>query len=515
MKRMMKVVSILLVACLLVVASAAGCAEEEKEEVNAGFTASPRSGTAPLEVQFTDQSTGEITDWEWDFDNDGTADSTEQSPSYTYATAGEYTVSLKVTGPEGSDTATKDDYIEVKRKELKIGVIGPMQFQMGEHHWLGATLAADEINAAGGVQVGDDPYDIVLVQVDSNELVSVTDAASAAEEAITVDNVDFLIGTIRSEAAVAVQEVAMDYQTIFLVCGSSETKMADKVAEDYDRYKYWFRVTPVNNTNLAQLNFLLVGMVAQEIVAELVMPPKLAIMAEKASWTEAIVAAANAYLPPQGIEIVGVWQPSDKATDVTAELTAIKDSGANMIMTALSGPVGIPYARAWEELQVPAASVGINVMAQADDFFENTGGLGNYETTLNIYARDVAITDETLPFIEAFIEEQGEAPTYNAGTYDAVYLLKDTIEAVGSLDADELVVELENTDYVGTAGRLVFDDKHDVTWGPGFITALGVQWQDGELKGVWPPADGSWNDVVYDGVVNYELPSWVVDFWSQ
>ena len=32
--------------------------------------------------------------------------------------------------------------------EIKIGVIGPMQFQMGEHHWLGATLAADEINAA-------------------------------------------------------------------------------------------------------------------------------------------------------------------------------------------------------------------------------------------------------------------------------------------------------------------------------------------------------------------------------
>lgn len=404
---------------------------------------------------------------------------------------------------------------EEEAKEIKIGVIGPMQFQMGEHHWLGATLAADEINAAGGVQMGDETYQIKLVQVDSNELVSVEEASLAAEEAITVDNVDFLMGTIRSEAAAAVQEVAMDYETIFLVCGSSETKMADKVEEDYNRYKYWFRVTPVNNTNLGQLNFLLVGMVAQEIVAELGMPPKLAIMAEKASWTEAIVAAANAYLPPNGIEIVGVWQPSDKATDVTAELTDIKNSGANMIMTALSGPVGIPYARAWEELQVPAASVGINVMAQADDFFDNTGGFGNYETTLNVYARDVAITDETLPFIEAFVAEKGEMPTYNAGTYDAVYLLKEAIEAVDSLDADELVAELEETDRIGTAGRLVFDEKHDVTWGPGYVTALGVQWQDGELQGIWPPADGSWYGVTYEGIVDYELPSWVVDFWSQ
>ena len=404
---------------------------------------------------------------------------------------------------------------EEEANELKVGVIGPMQFQMGEHHWMGATLAADEINAAGGIQVGEDSYQIKLVQVDSNELVSVPDAASAAEEAISVDNVDVLMGTIRSEAALAVQEVAMDYETIFMVCGSSETAMSEKVAEDYDRYKYWFRITPVNNTALGQLNFLLVGAVAQKIGAELLMPPKLAVLAEKASWTEAIVAAAQAYLPPQGIEVVGVWQPSDKATDVTAELTSIEAAGANMIMTALSGPVGIPYARAWEELQIPAASVGINVMAQADDFFVNTGGFGNYEMTLNSLARDVALTEKTLPFIEAFIAETGEMPTYNAGTYDALYVLKEAIERADSVDMDDIVVELENTDYNSVAGRIVFDDNHDVTWAPGYVTALGVQWQDGELKGVWPPADGSWNGVAYEGIVDYQMPPWVVEFWTQ
>jgi branched-chain amino acid transport system substrate-binding protein len=88
--------------------------------------------------------------------------------------------------------------------EIKIGVIGPMQFEMGKQHWEGATLAADEINAAGGVKVGDVSYQIKLVQVDSNELVSPADAASAAERAITDDKVGFLVGTIRSEAALAV-----------------------------------------------------------------------------------------------------------------------------------------------------------------------------------------------------------------------------------------------------------------------------------------------------------------------
>jgi len=404
---------------------------------------------------------------------------------------------------------------EKEAKEIKVGVIGPMQFQMGKHHWMGATLAADEINASGGVKVGDENYKIKLVQVDSNELVSPLDAATAAERAITVDKVDFLMGTIRSEAALAVQEVTMDNQKIFMVCGSSETKLSKNVTDNYDRYKYWFRITPVNNNYLGQLNFLLVGMVAKKIGAQLKMAPKLAVLAEKASWTEAIVAAAQAYLPPQGIKVVGVWQPGANDADVTAQLQAIKDSGANMIMTALSGTVGTAYGKAWEELKIPAASVGINVMAQADNFIGSTGGFGNYETTLNTYARGVEFTEKTAPFIDAFIAEMGETPTYNAGTYDALYILKGAIERAGSLDQDEIVVELEKTDYDGTAGHFAFDASHDVKWGPGNVTAVGVQWQNGELKGVWPPADGSWLGVKYEGIVDYQLPPWVVQYWTK
>ena len=57
---------------------------------------------------------------------------------------------------------------------IKIGVIGPMQFVQGIGHWNGATMAADEINAAGGVQVGDKKMNIELVQADSNEFINIT-----------------------------------------------------------------------------------------------------------------------------------------------------------------------------------------------------------------------------------------------------------------------------------------------------------------------------------------------------
>jgi PKD repeat protein len=75
------------------------------------FTGTPITGDAPLTVNFTDASTGSVDSWAWDFGDGGT--STAQNPSYTYTAAGTYTVALTVTGPGGSDTNTKADYINV------------------------------------------------------------------------------------------------------------------------------------------------------------------------------------------------------------------------------------------------------------------------------------------------------------------------------------------------------------------------------------------------------------------
>ncbi len=85
-----------------------------QEEVPlAEFSATPTTGNEPLDVQFTDQSTGSITSWLWDFGNEAT--STVQNPLHTYTSAGVYTVSLTVTDSltTNSDTETKTDYISV------------------------------------------------------------------------------------------------------------------------------------------------------------------------------------------------------------------------------------------------------------------------------------------------------------------------------------------------------------------------------------------------------------------
>ncbi|HNQ32678.1 MAG TPA: PKD domain-containing protein, partial [Methanoculleus sp.] len=83
----------------------------------ADFTANVTSGELPLAVAFTDASTGAPTTWAWDFENDGTADSTEQSPVHVYPAAGTYTVNLTVGNSYGESsklaeiTVTKPDPI--------------------------------------------------------------------------------------------------------------------------------------------------------------------------------------------------------------------------------------------------------------------------------------------------------------------------------------------------------------------------------------------------------------------
>jgi PKD repeat protein len=80
----------------------------------AGFSSDVTTGSSPLVVQFTDSSTGAgLTMWAWDFNNDGVIDSTEKNPRFTYAVAGIYPVNLTVSGPSGTSSVVKTQYIRV------------------------------------------------------------------------------------------------------------------------------------------------------------------------------------------------------------------------------------------------------------------------------------------------------------------------------------------------------------------------------------------------------------------
>jgi len=409
--------------------------------------------------------------------------------------------------------------------EIRIGVIGPMKFVQGISHWNGAVMAADEINAKGGVKVGNKMMKIKLIQADTNEFLSITDATNAMERLITKDKVHFVVGGFRTEAVLAMQDIAMDKRVIFIGCGAAHPELCERVAKYYDQYKYFFRGTPFNSTYLVRAAFIHVATVAEVLKKELgIEKIKVAFVAEKAQWADPMVPAVQATLPKMGMELVGVWRPSPVATDVTAELSAIQRAGAHIIFTVFSSSVGIPFARQAGELKIPAMQVGINVEAQKAEFWQATRGQGNYVVVSATYARNVECNELTKPFVEGYLKRFGEMPTYTAGTYESIKMsLVDTIEMIGTLDPDKIVETLENRVYKTPPSTIMYvkdnlgRHTHDIRFGPGYATGLAVQWQDGKLLGVWPnhwkPAPGV--DVTYKGVVPIKLPPWIVQAYSK
>ena len=411
-------------------------------------------------------------------------------------------------------------------QEIKIGVIGPMQFVQGKGHWNGATMAAEEINAKGGIQVGNKKMKIKLVQADSNEFLNVTDATNAMERLMTQDKVDFVIGGFRTEAVLAMQDIAMEHKKIFIGCGAAHDELCLRVAKNYNTYKYFFRGTPYNSTALVRAAFIHLGTVAAVVKQSLNIPKiKVAVVMEKAAWADPMVPACEAAIPKMGMEIAGVWRPSPVATDVTAELAAIQRSEAHIIFEIFSSSVGIPFARQAGELKIPAAQVGINVEAQKDAFWQATQGMGNYVMTSNTYARGVEQNELTKPFVEGFIKRFGEVPTYTSDTYAAiVYGLTPAIEQAGSLNSDKIVPILEERVYKVPSGTVKYTKDaqgkplHDLTFGPGFLTGLAVQWQDGKLVGVWPnkwKATPEAPEVTYKGMVPIKLPPWMIEKYKK
>ncbi|MBI2753039.1 MAG: ABC transporter substrate-binding protein [Betaproteobacteria bacterium] len=370
---------------------------------------------------------------------------------------------------------------------IKIAILGPMAFVQGENHWAGAEMARDEINKAGGIAVGGKKMQIELVRADTNEIQSVPDATNATERVISRDKADFLIGGFRSEAVLAMQEIAMDNKKIFLGAGAADARLGENVEKNYDRYKYWFRVTPTKSPDLFRSLMAILASIGDQMRQTLKKEqPKVALVAEKTVWTEPILKALQGTLPKMKMEVVGTWQPSAVATDVTAELSAIERAEADIVFTLLSGPVGISLGRQMGERNMKAVAFGINVEGQKDEFWAATAGKGNYVSTLDTYA-EVEITPKTIPFVRAFKERYKKSPIYNAATYDAIMVLKAAIEQAGTTDADKLVPVLEKMEHVGTGATASWDKRHDLIWAVGKTAGIGVQWQDGKKVPFWPP----------------------------
>jgi branched-chain amino acid transport system substrate-binding protein len=420
--------------------------------------------------------------------------------------------------------------------EIKIGIIGPMEFIYGKNHWNGAVLAADEINAAGGIKVGDRSMKIKLFKADSDEIFSTTTAVDSMERLILRDKVHFVMGGIVTEACLAMQDVAMDNQVMFISAGPAHPELCDRVIRDYDRYRYYFRLSPFNSDYLMKNLISFVRAITAKMNKELGLKQiRIGILGEKAMWADTIVEEAKAKLPKMGLDLVGVWRISPSAKTLTAELADIQRKECHILLTILNGPAGVTLGRQYGELKIPMVVTGILTQCATLKWMAATQGMGNYVMTATNYVQEMEYNELTRPFVDEYIKRFGDLPAFTADTYTGIkYVLKQAIEATGSLDPEALIPYVESHDFKVPPGigALEKDElgrhRHDLKWGAGYVTGIGAQWQDGKFVAVWPHF--TWHSPYWDFAVDpdetpYELsykgmqplvfPPWVVEAYKK
>lgn len=438
---------------------------------------------------------------------------------------------------------------------ITIAVAGPMDDVQGQHHWAGAKMAREEINLAGGVTINTTKYDIVLVEVDTEEATEGESGSTGAARLLAViDDVDFVVGGFRTECVQVYREVAMDAEKIFMGCGAATGALQFDVVTNYTKYKYWLKATPYNETFLVKSILRMTSTIGAFLKGNLVGYDayvhanykvgnavggklRVEILMENAAWCAGMVPVAQGYLPYLGFNVTGTTLVSPTASDITAELTAIEARKPHIIFTAFSGSVGAVYSTTRVSLGIPAMTIGINVPGQSILHWANTGGDCEGEIMLDTWAVNLSITEDTVAFFNAYLAETGDYPVYTAATYDAIKSLCTAIEATDSLDADTLITWMEDLDnaYTGVGATTAYypmpaitttpgvlyalsqaqkeaiygtsyayvqgdwevppHNAHDTVYGPGYQTGIGSQWQDfsgvGAKVGVWPMLLGS------------------------
>jgi branched-chain amino acid transport system substrate-binding protein len=364
-----------------------------------------------------------------------------------------------------------------QNKPILIGINTAIQLQVGRDTIDGAKMAIEEINAKGGV-LG---RKLEMVTADEGE--SPKEGVASVNKLTGDNNVNVLIGGYDSGVTLAELPHISRAKTIFIGTGSASPAIQAKVKDDYDNYKYIFRVNPLSSALQAAdlLKFMNENLKEQKGYS------KIAILGENAKWVQDMVPYLKKNAAEKGIEVPFAEFFDPQTADFSPIFAKVKDSGSQFLLTILSHAASDVFVKQWYDAKVPVPIGGIDVKSMDTNFFTRVGGKAVSEVTTNYIVR-APLTEKTVAWWDKFEQTYKRAPVYTAtGAYDAIYVYAEAVERAKTTDADPVIKELEKTSYLGPRGKVEFDERHDLRTGPGFVNVLYVQWQpDGSRVVVWP-----------------------------
>ncbi|WP_290596126.1 MULTISPECIES: ABC transporter substrate-binding protein [unclassified Archaeoglobus] len=392
---------------------------------------------------------------------------------------------------------------KTEREKVVIGVIGPMSLPEGMAEEKAVKLAAEEINAQGGI-LGH-PVEVVVgdTKLDSNT------ASTEFRRLATIENADVIIGGFSSGVMLTMMETMAETKTLFLADASSPAH-AKKVAENYERYKYWFRVTQNNGSTFA-LDLADMVRFLRDSGYDV---KKVYIIRDEHVWTDPVVEALTPLLEEQGVEIVKDVRVPRGYSEYEQLIHEAESLDADLIMPILAiAGTGDILTKQWATLKPNILLAGHDLAAIDAEFYNKTNGMANYEIFLADGGALITAppTEKCKEFVDAYKKKYGHYPESHQayGAYDAVYLYKTVVEMAAKagekdpFDPDVLVKYLEKFDAsnpIELTRPIAFYKNHDLMWGDNYVRNWISQWQDGKQYIIYP-----------ESVANGELklPPWI------
>jgi branched-chain amino acid transport system substrate-binding protein len=358
----------------------------------------------------------------------------------------------------------------------------------------GIKLAVEEINAAGGVNVGGKKRPFAVEVIDTRDLepgVPVSEALLGVEKLILEKKADFIVGgPVRSEAALAAMDLLNKYKKVsILTTGVLTPAYQKKVEGNYDKYKYCFRITSH------------VGVMANELIVYLEEIKKghgfnkVYIMVQDVEHARKGGEYMKKLLGDKGWEVVDMKIYPTGTTDFSVGLRDAAQKKTDILFLWMDMPESSILLKQWSTMKLKALPVGFVNAAEQPGFWKATGGKGEYLIVdlVNGGNAPAKITPWTMKFAKAYEKRWGLEPEGygTSSSYMAVYTLKEAIEKAGSIESGAVITALENVNLMGVYGKISFDKKsHQVipSLDPaeGAVTSI-VQWQKGKRVQVFPP----------------------------
>ncbi|MEJ2241269.1 MAG: ABC transporter substrate-binding protein [Candidatus Bathyarchaeota archaeon] len=384
----------------------------------------------------------------------------------------------------------------IKANIIRVGVAADLGTANGDSVMHGAILAAEEINAEGGI-LG---RSIEIVEEDTDEADGdMLKVRVALTKLVTSEKVDYLTGNLGPVGTSIMQDISAEHKKIFLSTGSFDNTYTLLVQDNYDKYKYFFRIGA--NETSAFLSLFDSVLTLREITGF----NKLGYLIS-ATLVEQMRPSFNRLVEVDGFELVyeGAWMGDE--VDFSSFFAAAEESGTEM-MISFFGPNDVAIIKEWYDRKSPMVIWGISLLSQSNEFWAITEGKCEHQSvfvTPSIVG--YPITNKTVPFRDAFINRWNENPTFgSSATYEAIrYLLPDAINRAGTFEPEEVIKALEEID-VETPGRqnFRFTSNHDLLLKDDDITGMVFQWQaNGTRVPVYP------KEIMDEAGVTYTYPDW-------